>query len=252
MDQSADFQRQRYNKEAFDYDRHHGDEWSSKYRARFYRNRLLNFGISGKKVLDGMCATGIDTGYMIDQGTDVIGLDISDNAASIYRKKWNRECITASMHQTGFADESLDVIYIAGGFHHALPLLTDIVLECRRILKPSGHLCFIEPNRDTWLDVVRRRWYLKDDRFHETERAMSYKADFKPLLALGFEEEDIFFGGNIAYPLIAQAHLTKIPIIIKKVISYSLFFLERAFNYIPGCPLEEGYQYKIAYRENRH
>jgi SAM-dependent methyltransferase len=168
VDQQIAFQQQRYNAEASDYDRHHGDEWSGRYRKKFYRNRLLGFDLSGKKVLDGMCATGIDTGYMIERGANVIGVDISGTAASIYRQKWSCECVVASMHQTGLSDESLDAIYIAGGFHHALPLLTDIVTECHRILRPSGHLCFMEPNRDTWLGASRRRWYLRDDRFHAT------------------------------------------------------------------------------------
>jgi SAM-dependent methyltransferase len=236
VDQQIAFQQQRYNAEASDYDRHHGDEWSGRYRKKFYRNRLLGFDLSGKKVLDGMCATGIDTGYMIERGANVIGVDISGTAASIYRQKWSCECVVASMHQTGLSDESLDAIYIAGGFHHALPLLTDIVTECHRILRPSGHLCFMEPNRDTWLGASRRRWYLRDDRFHATERAMSYEDDFRPMLALGFKEKDVFFGGNIAYLLIAQSHLTRIPWILKRWISQPLFFIDSAFNHLPGCP----------------
>jgi SAM-dependent methyltransferase len=235
-DSSVEFQRQRYNNEASEYDQHHGDKLSRLYRAKFYRNRLLDIKLSGKRILDGMCATGIDTGYMIDCGAIVVGLDISDTAAAMFREKWNCDCVVASMHQTEFADESFDAIYIAGGLHHALPLLTDVICECHRILKPSGHLCFMEPNRDTWLDAARRRWYSRDERFHDTERALSYKDDLKPHLSIGFEEEDVFLGGNIAYLLIAQSHLTKLPVRLKGILSYPLFVIERALNLLPGCP----------------
>jgi hypothetical protein len=108
--------------------------------------------------------------------------------------------------------------------------------ECHRILKPSGIFCFMEPNRDTWLDGARQMWYKRDKKFHETERGLSYGGDLKQYLTLGFVEEDFFVGGNIAYLCIAQAHLTRLPSSLIALFSRPLFCLERRLNSLPGCP----------------
>jgi 2-polyprenyl-3-methyl-5-hydroxy-6-metoxy-1,4-benzoquinol methylase len=95
-------QKQRYDKEAAEYDASHSNSHSTEYRKHFYRNRLLSFDLLGKKVLDGMSGPGIDTGYMISRGAEVTGLDISAMNASIFQEKWNRPCAVASINDTAF------------------------------------------------------------------------------------------------------------------------------------------------------
>ena len=64
-------------------------------------------------------------------------------------------CIVASIHDSGVASESFDIIYIFGGLHHVLPQLDEVVSEVHRLLKPGGHFFFVEPNKRSLLNVLR-------------------------------------------------------------------------------------------------
>lgn len=236
QNESLEFQRERYDGEAAQYEAHHGDALSQKYRDEFIRNRLFAFDVGDKRVLDAMCASGIETGYLIHKGAIVTGLDISPNNAALYEKKWNRNCAVSSIHATGFPDQSFDVVYIFGGLHHVLPLLDETLKEVHRILKHGGHFVFVEPNKDTWLNRLRMLWYKLDSRFHETEEAISYDELMRPKLSYGFEEETVFSGGSIAYLIIAQSLILRVPLRVKKILYGPLSLLEQALNKLPLMP----------------
>ena len=184
-------QRERYDAEAVAYEQHHGDPINQKYRDCFVRKRLFSFGLAGQNVLEAMCASGMETGFLLDRKARVVGLDVSAANAELFRRRWNMSCHVCSIHATNFVDESFDVVYICGGLHHVLPILSESIAEVHRILKPGGRFCFLEPNRDTWLDLARRVWYRADSRFHDSERALSYGNDLRPYLEIGFEEESV-------------------------------------------------------------
>ena len=99
-------------------------------------------------ILDAMCASGIETGYLIELGAEVVGVDISKNTEE-YTKRWGKPCYLNSIHKTSFSDNTFDAIYINGGLHHVLPLLRETISEIYRILKPGGYFYFLEPNKDT-------------------------------------------------------------------------------------------------------
>ena len=86
-----------------------------------------------------MCASGIETGYLIKQIANVIGLDISEKNVDEYKRIWGKPCFMNSIHNTKFWT-TLDAIYICGGLHHVLPLLNETMNEIHRILKPGGFL----------------------------------------------------------------------------------------------------------------
>lgn len=233
---SIDFQRQRYDREAVAYDRHHGDPYSQLYRDEFIRDKIFRFDLSGKKVLDAMSASGIETGYLISRGAVVTGLDISAENAGLYEEKWGCPCLVHSIHQTGIDDASFDVVYIYGGLHHVLPILDETMTEIHRILKPGGYFCFVEPNADTWMNALRSFWYRRDKRFHESEEGISYRRVLRPYLDLGFVEGDIFFGGTIAYLVIAQSLIIRTPRLLKKILWRPLFLLEKITSCLPFSP----------------
>jgi len=233
---SIDFQRKRYNIEAQEHLRHLGDQYSQLYRTEFIRSKLFNFNIQGKVVLDAMCASGIETEYLISKGASVTGLDISERNAEIYREKWHRECIATSIHDTKLNQASYDMIYIFGGLHHVIPILGETIREVHRLLKPGGYFVFVEPNKDTLFNALRMIWYRLDSRFQETEEALSYKKQLRPFLDLGFKEVTSFSGGNIAYLLICQSLIIGTPTGRKKWLYPILSNLERLLTPVPLVP----------------
>jgi SAM-dependent methyltransferase len=230
-----------YDKKAASYSKHHGDPYSEAYRELFLRSRyrkvLSNIDLKGKLVLDAMCAFGAQTGLFIEMGAEVIGLDISPNNAKIFEKRWGKKCLIASIHDTKLADSSVDLVYVGGGLHHVLPILEDSIKEIHRILKPGGIFCFDEPNKDTWVDNIRKFWYKRDKSFGDTEQAISYTTELIPFIKkLGFKELMFDKIGNLAYILIAQSNILGIPLVVKRIIYRPLFFIEKMISKLPFTP----------------
>lgn len=229
-------QRDRYDAEAELHDKIYHHPACQKYRTEFIRDKLLIENLNEKKSLDAMCASGIETGYLLDRGAEVMGLDISPNNAQHYRERWQRECLVESIHRTGLPDNEFDVVYIAGGLHHILPELEQTVREIHRILKPGGMFYFVEPNSDTWLNSLRRVWYRNSGRFTADEAAISYRRTLQPFLAIGFQEQRMITGGNIAYIFVAQA--LHFPLLHSRLnlIYRPLALLERMAGWFPFTP----------------
>lgn len=229
MSSSIEAQRQRYNQEALAYESHHAHALNQAYRDEFIRNKLFTFSINGKRVLDGMCASGIETGYLLSKGAIVTGLDISENNIEIYKQKWNCDSIVASIHDANFPDETFDVIYIFGGLHHILPFLDQTIANIHRILKKDGRFIFVEPNKDTFLSKFRAMWYKLDKRFQEEEQSISYQ-NLKDRYKDFFKENQILYGGNFAYLIIDQSLILGTPNWLKNLSWRFLFFLERTIG----------------------
>ncbi len=236
MDKSLIDQIKRYNSEAGEHGKHYNDKYTQMYRNEFMRAPLFKDRLKGKYILDAMCASGIETGYLIEIGAEVVGLDISEKNVEQYAKRWNKPCHLNSIHKTNFSDNTFDAIYINGGLHHVLPFLNETIAEVHRILKPGGHFYFLEPNKDTWVNQLRKIWYKLDKKFTEDEEAISYKKTLKPLLSIGFEEKSLNYGGNIAYIIIGQSLILRIPQRYKKYLAPISFFLERIFSKLPFMP----------------
>jgi len=233
---SVEAQRIRYDKEAGVYEKHHGNELNQKYRDLFIREKILDFDLKGKEVLDGMCASGIETGFLLSRGALVTGLDISGNNIALYKSKWSCTSHVASIHQTGLPNETFDVVYIFGGLHHVIPLLNETMHEIHRILKPGGYFVFVEPNKDTFANKFRELWYKADSRFQADEQALSYPELANTYLGKLFVDDKTIYGGNIAYLLIAQSLILGIPEVIKLLMFRVLFFIEQtigATNLLP-------------------
>lgn len=233
--ESIQRQRDKYDREAEAYDRLHGDDIGQHYRTEFIRKRLFSIDMKGKAVLDAMSASGIETHWLISQGGDVCGLDISAENARLYKQNWDRDCRVASIHESGFPDASFDVVYIFGGLHHVIPIQREVMAEVHRVLRLGGHFCFVEPNKDTWLNRARDVWYKADKHFTDDESALSYKRDISQYLSIGFEEEDYFCGGNAAYLIGTQNAVLRMSNAVKGVIYPVALGVEKVFSF-PGAP----------------
>lgn len=235
-DTIIDSQRERFDGEAQVYDHHHMSTAAQTYRDKFIREKLFDFDLNGKHVLDAMCATGIDTPFFLQRGANVTGLDISPECAEIFKARYGSDCAVASMHETGFGDAQFDVVFIGGGLHHIAHMIPECIEEIARILKPGGVLCALEPNHDDWSNKIRKIWYKVDARFEDNERALSYPSEIKPLAGTTFHEEAFFKSGNIAYLLIQQASTLRTPKFVLNNFSGALMALERMLTRIPGAP----------------
>jgi len=236
MNKSILDQKKRYDAEASQHAEHYNDEYTQMYRDEFIRGPLFKENLKGMYILDAMCASGIETGYLIKKGAKVVGVDISQKNVNEYNKRWGKSCFLNSIHKTDFSNNTFDAIYICGGLHHVLPLLNETILEIHRILKPGGLFYFVEPNKDTWVNKIRKLWYSIDSKFADDEEAISYNNTLKPFLSKGFKEKSLNFGGNIAYIVIAQSLALGIPKRYKKYLTPITFFLERVFSKLPIVP----------------
>lgn len=236
MNKSIIDQIKRYDAEAGDHSKHYNNKYTQMYRNEFMRAPLFKDKLTGMYTLDAMCASGIETGYLIELGAEVVGLDISKNNVMEYKRKWKRPCYVKSIHKINFPDNTFDAVYINGGLHHVLPLLNETISEVYRILKRGGYFYFMEPNKDTWINKLRKVWYKIDNKFTEEEEAISFKDTLKPFLSLGFAEKSLNFGGNIAYIVIGQSLILRIPQTYKKYLAPVTFFLERVLTKLPFFP----------------
>ncbi len=236
MHKSIIDQKKKYDAQAILHSKHYNDKYTQMYRDEFIRKPLFKNDLKGVYILDAMCASGVETGYLIKKGAEVVGLDISKKNVEEYYKKWGKHCFLNSIHETNFLDNTFDAIYICGGLHHVLPLLNETILEIHRILKPGGFFYFMEPNKDTWVNKLRQIWYKFDNKFAEDEEAISYHNTLKPFLSKGFKEISLNFGGNVAYIIIGQSLALRIPPNYKKYLAPLSFFLERFFLKLPFAP----------------
>jgi len=109
---------------------------------RTRRERILRFNLPlDARILDYGCGDGLDLQCFRALGyKNVIGVDYS---AGLLRSLTNDLIVQADCEQTPFADESFDVVFVNSVFHH---LHVDrAIAEVRRILRPAGLLCLIEP-----------------------------------------------------------------------------------------------------------
>ena len=122
--------------------------------------------LAGKTVLEAMCGSGQTTSFLLSKGATVTGLDVSEESIASFRARWpSCRAIRASVLESNLESEAFDLIVVVGGLHHLHPHISAAIVEFRRLLKPAGFFCFVEPHRGSLPDWVRRRWY-RDERSH--------------------------------------------------------------------------------------
>ena len=228
-------QKQRYDSIATQYAAHYGDQWSQNYRWKFINQPMLgDLDLSGMEILDAMCGSGETTAYLLRRGARVTGVDISEETMRCFQERFP-ECkaYRVSILSTGLKSDSFDCAVVVGGLHHLHPNCSSAVNEICRVLKPGGLFCFSEPHAGSLPDLVRRFWYKHDGLFAENEAAIdlcSLKQEFSAKFAFLKEE----YGGNLAYLLVLNSMVFRVPQRMKRFYSQPLMSVESAIGKMQG------------------
>lgn len=203
---------------AASYQLHYGDAYSQQYRTRFiYEPMCTGIDLSSMRVLEAMCGDGQATEYLLSKSARVTGLDISAMQIEAFKTRWPQcEASCVSIFDTGLADASFDCVFIVGGLHHLHPRIDDALREIHRVLAPEGYLLFAEPHHGSVFDLVRSFWYRHDSLFAENEGSIDLNAierDASPL----FDIKKRVFLGNIAYLLVLNSMIFRVPIKLKSL-----------------------------------
>ena len=98
---------------------------------------------------------------------------------------------------------------------------------------PGGHFGFMEPHAGSLPDVVRKRWYRHDDLFADNEAAVDL-AGLKRRFADRFEFLEERYFGNLAYLLVLNSMVFRIPLRLKPYYALPLMLLEAILEKLQG------------------
>ena len=157
-------------------------EWLVEGMRRWRVHRLLRVVTTGS-VLDVGCGSGKFLRVLRDEGWDVAGLELNDDTATGARLVQN---IRVETNLNAFADKTFDLITITHVLEHVRDPL-QILVDCRRLLKPGGIIAVATPNIESWqARVMRGHWFHLDlprHLWHFSEAWLTYN-----IRDLGFEQ----------------------------------------------------------------
>ena len=232
---SERLQQDHYDEISAEYEAHYSDVYSLEYRRRFiYGPMFEGLELSGMNVLDAMCGSGQTTEYLLSRNARVTGLDISNEVMDSFCKRWvNCDAVRRSLLASNLPAESFDCISIVGGLHHIHPNVTQAMEEIHRLLKPGGYFCFMEPHSGSLPDLVRRFWYEHDHFFSDNEASIDIER-----LERKFKSQFLFkrvsYLGNLAFLLVFNSLIFRIPVRVKPFYSPLLMWLEPLVNKLQG------------------
>lgn len=217
------------------YEAHATDRWTQAYRRRFIDRPLLSgIELKGRSVLEAMCGSGHSTGFLLERGAHVTGLDVSEQAIEMFRTKWPMcAAVAESILSSSLPDSSFDVVVVVGGLHHVHPHAETAVDQIARLLKPGGFFCFSEPHAASWIDVARRIWYSRDQIFESNEAAVDISA-LRSAAGGRFDVISERYFGNVAHTLVLNSLVIRAPRWLKRLYSRPAMEIEALLNPIIG------------------
>jgi len=210
-------QKEYYNKIAEKYDEHYSNKYALEYRYRTYDKILFGMDFKNLNVLDAMCGGGESTGYFLSKGAKVTGLDISEKQCEIYTKRYpDIPVYCNSITKTNFSNNEFDFI-ITDSLHHLHPNVDEGVREIHRILKKKSYFLVWEPSAGSFFNYLRKKWYRMDKIYFEDNEQSIDIDKLKLRHNEIFEFKKNIYGGNLAYLLVQESMLFRIP---SKLIKY--------------------------------
>ena len=124
----------------------------AQYKAAKLKEWLPKSFAQAQKILDFGCGDGMMTAFVADlfpQAT-VYGVDPSPQSINVAQQKYPKLIFSTNYDEKpdlNFADETFDMVFAAGAFHH-IPFdrHDGYAKEIYRVLKPSGHFVMFELN----------------------------------------------------------------------------------------------------------
>ena len=160
----------------------------------------------------------------------VTALDISEEAITSFETRWpDCRAICSPLTASGLQDESFDCIVVVMGLHHLQPHLSDALREIHRLLRKGGVFCFAEPHRDSVLNPLRGMWYEHDSLFASNEAPLELEAlkrDYENLFEFRTEK----YVGGVAYLLVLNSMIFRVPLWLKEMYSPALIRVEKLLS----------------------
>jgi SAM-dependent methyltransferase len=234
MDSSR--QKQHYTAIHDDYEAHYYDAPSMKYRSYFIYDWLFDgIDLNNKRIADLACGSGHNSLALIErfEGVETIGFDISEPACGSYRRTTGHAAYPIDLTKPNEISEQFDGAIVVGGLHHCVADLDQTLKNIARMVKPGGHLMMMEPSADFALNVVRDKWYASDKYFDApTEQALSHSSILNQASPY-FEVEAVRYFGGLAYFLILNSLIMRVPLGVKPFLWPVVKPIEAAFSNIP-------------------
>ena len=109
----------------------------------------------GQRVLEIGVGAGTDFVRFARAGADATGVDLTEHAIRLVRRRLDNEGLQAQLRQADaealpFEDEAFDRVYSWGVLHHT-PDTARAVREAVRVLAPGGRLCVMLYARHSWV-----------------------------------------------------------------------------------------------------
>lgn len=229
MDITEKKQKELFDRHASLFEAHYSDKYTEAFRQHFVFSPMVKgLDMKGKKVLDAMCGSGQATPFLLSQGAIVTGLDISENLIETFKEKFPQcEAICSSIFDNEIPDASYDFVTIIAGLHHLHPKVQQCLDEVHRILKPGGSFLFMEPHTGSLPDFFRKVWYKIDTGYFESNEAA---VDISGLMKTNkdkFNYKVTKYTGFIAFLLVYNSYVFRMPYGIKKLYSPLLLALDK-------------------------
>jgi SAM-dependent methyltransferase len=234
---SENIQKQHYETIHDSYVEHYYDPTSMNYRNQFmYKYLFEGIDLNNKKIADLACGSGYNSLSLLNYFpcAELHGFDISKKACEDYKNLVKRPSYELDLTRQANLNPEYDCAMIIGGLHHCITDLEATFQNIFSLLKPGGILLMVEPNKNYFLEPLRKFWYRNDKYFEEnTEEALDHELMLNQQSKY-FRGEKIFHLGGPAYFLIYNSLLFRLPIGVKKIISPTLMFMEKVYNTLPG------------------
>jgi SAM-dependent methyltransferase len=234
MDSSR--QKQHYTEIHDAYEAHYYDAPSMEYRSRFiYRWLFEGLDFRNARIADLACGSGYNSLALKERfaGVRTFGFDISEPACASYRRTTGNDACVVDLTCPVEISEKYDGAIVVGGLHHCVVDLAQTLRNIAAMVKPGGYLLMMEPSADFALNVVRNKWYAADKYFDApTEEALSHDKILKQA-APYFEGEAVRYFGGLAYFLILNSLIMRVPLAAKPILWPIVKPLEAAFGNVP-------------------